>query len=118
VKVAKATTAALDQIELDPGIGSPTLGKLLWLASTILAGRRQLSWPVKAGGVVVDFGCLAECVCSPLSIGCLASEARQAVGICRGAVGKPRTPKGPSTGLSWGVSEILCVRRFTELAVG
>ena len=29
VKVAKATTAALDQIELDPGIGSPTLGKLL-----------------------------------------------------------------------------------------
>ena len=29
VAVAKATTAALDQIELDPGIGSPTLGKLL-----------------------------------------------------------------------------------------
>ena len=29
VKVAKATTAALDQIELDPGIGSPTLGKLI-----------------------------------------------------------------------------------------
>ena len=29
VKVAKATTAALDQIELDPGIGSPTLGRLL-----------------------------------------------------------------------------------------
>ena len=29
VKVAKATNAALDQIELDPGIGSPTLGKLL-----------------------------------------------------------------------------------------
>ena len=29
VKVAKATKAALDQIELDPGIGSPTLGKLL-----------------------------------------------------------------------------------------
>ena len=28
-KVAKATNAALDQIELDPGIGSPTLGKLL-----------------------------------------------------------------------------------------
>jgi toxin ParE1/3/4 len=29
VKLAKATNAALDQIELDPGIGSPTLGKLL-----------------------------------------------------------------------------------------
>ena len=29
VKVAKATNAALDQIELDPGVGSPTLGKLL-----------------------------------------------------------------------------------------
>lgn len=29
VKVAKATNAALDQIELDPGIGSPALGKHL-----------------------------------------------------------------------------------------
>ena len=29
VKVAKATNAALDQIELDPGVGSPMLGKLL-----------------------------------------------------------------------------------------
>ena len=29
VKVVKATNAALDQIELEPGIGSPTLGKLL-----------------------------------------------------------------------------------------
>ena len=29
VKVAKATNAALEQIELDPGIGSPTLGKRL-----------------------------------------------------------------------------------------
>jgi toxin ParE1/3/4 len=29
VKAAKATNAALDQIELDPGIGSPTLGKRL-----------------------------------------------------------------------------------------
>ncbi len=29
VKVAKATNAALDQIELDPGIGSPTLGRRL-----------------------------------------------------------------------------------------
>ena len=29
VKLANATNTALDQIELDPGIGSPTLGKLL-----------------------------------------------------------------------------------------
>ena len=29
VRVAKAADVALDQIELDPGIGSPTLGKLL-----------------------------------------------------------------------------------------
>ncbi len=29
VKVVKATNAALDQIELEPGIGSPTLGKHL-----------------------------------------------------------------------------------------
>jgi hypothetical protein len=29
VKLAKATKPALDQIELDPGIGSPRLGRLL-----------------------------------------------------------------------------------------
>jgi len=29
LKLANATNAALDQIELEPGIGSPTLGKLL-----------------------------------------------------------------------------------------
>jgi len=29
VRVANATNAALDQIELDPGVGSPTLGKVL-----------------------------------------------------------------------------------------
>ena len=29
VKLANVTIAALDQIELDPGISSPTLGKLL-----------------------------------------------------------------------------------------
>jgi toxin ParE1/3/4 len=29
VKVIKATNAALDQIELDPGIGSPAVGKRL-----------------------------------------------------------------------------------------
>ena len=29
VKVAKATDEALDRMEIEPGIGSPTLGKLL-----------------------------------------------------------------------------------------
>jgi toxin ParE1/3/4 len=29
VKVVKATNEALDQVELEPGMGSPTLGKLL-----------------------------------------------------------------------------------------
>ena len=29
MKVAKATNEALDQVELEPGMGSPTLGKLL-----------------------------------------------------------------------------------------
>ncbi len=32
VKLADATNAALDQIELDPGIGSPALGRLLGIA--------------------------------------------------------------------------------------
>lgn len=32
VRVAKATNEALDQIELEPGMGSPTLGKLLGIA--------------------------------------------------------------------------------------
>jgi toxin ParE1/3/4 len=29
VRLVNATNAALDQIELEPGVGSPTLGKLL-----------------------------------------------------------------------------------------
>ena len=29
VRLVKATNAALDQIELDPGIGSPVMGKIL-----------------------------------------------------------------------------------------
>ncbi len=29
VKLAKASNEALDQVEVDPGMGSPTLGKLL-----------------------------------------------------------------------------------------
>ena len=47
--------------------------------------------------------------------GCLASEARQAVGIGRGAVGKPRTPQGPSTGLSCG--RVACPRRARSIAI-
>ena len=33
VKLVKATNLALDQIELDPGIGSPVLGKVLGIPS-------------------------------------------------------------------------------------
>ncbi len=32
VRAAKATNAALDQVELDPGIGSPRLGELLGIS--------------------------------------------------------------------------------------
>ena len=32
VRAARATNAALDQIELEPGMGSPTLGKRLGIA--------------------------------------------------------------------------------------
>ena len=46
VKVAKATNAALDQIELDPGIGSPTLGKRLGIPGlrTWRVGKFPLLW--------------------------------------------------------------------------
>jgi len=41
LKVAKATNDALDQIELQPSIGSPTLGKLLGIPGLRdLAGGR------------------------------------------------------------------------------
>ena len=55
-------------------------------------------WP-GAGGVLIPL----------LQSAVRASEARQAVGIGRGAVGKPRTPQGPSTGLSCG--RVACPRR-------
>lgn len=45
--------------------------------------------------------------------GCLASEARQAEGIGRGAVGRPRTPQGLSTGSSCG--QVACPRRARVL---
>lgn len=46
VKVAKATNAALDQIELDPGIGSPTLGKRIGIPGlrTWRAAKFPLLW--------------------------------------------------------------------------
>jgi toxin ParE1/3/4 len=46
VKLANATNAALDQIELDPGIGSPTLGKLLGIPElrTWRVARFPLLW--------------------------------------------------------------------------
>lgn len=46
VKLANATNAALDQIELDPGIGSPTLGQLLGIPGlrTWRAAKFPLLW--------------------------------------------------------------------------
>jgi toxin ParE1/3/4 len=46
VKLANATHATLDQIELDPGIGSPTLGKLLGIPGlrTWRVARFPLLW--------------------------------------------------------------------------
>ena len=42
-------------------------------------------------------GLVLDCI-NTYKEGCSASAARQAVGGSRGAVVKPRTPKGPSTG--------------------
>jgi toxin ParE1/3/4 len=44
VKSVKATNAALDQIELDPGIGSPVLGKVLGISG--LRSWRVASFPL------------------------------------------------------------------------
>ena len=46
VKVAKATNEALDQVELDPGMGSPRLGKLLDIPGlrTWRVGKFPLLW--------------------------------------------------------------------------
>jgi toxin ParE1/3/4 len=46
VRLAKATNAALDQIELDPGIGSPALGKLVGIPGlrTWRVARFPLLW--------------------------------------------------------------------------
>lgn len=46
VKLANATNAALNQIELDPGIGSPALGKLLGVPGlrTWRVGKFPLLW--------------------------------------------------------------------------
>ncbi len=46
LRVAKATNEALDQIELEPGMGSPTLGKLLGIAGlrTWRVGKFPLLW--------------------------------------------------------------------------
>lgn len=46
MKVAKATNEALDQVELEPGIGSPALGKLLDIPGlrTWRVGKFPLLW--------------------------------------------------------------------------
>ena len=56
VKVAKATNAALDQIELDPGIGSPTLGKLIGIPGlrTWRVSKFPLLWCCFERGVQLD----------------------------------------------------------------
>ncbi|MGM9489633.1 type II toxin-antitoxin system RelE/ParE family toxin [Ideonella sp. YS5] len=41
VKVAKATNETLDQIELEPGMGSPTLGQLLAFRGFGPGGRQS-----------------------------------------------------------------------------
>ena len=82
----------------------------LWAACwhpALLRDRRKAVW----------FGCSS----SNSSIGCSASEARQAGGYCRGAVGKPRTPKGPSTGsVLWagGLSTARAMSEDRSLVVG
>ena len=46
MKVAKATNEALDQVELEPGLGSPRLGKLLGIPGlqTWRVGKFPLVW--------------------------------------------------------------------------
>ena len=46
VKVAKATNETLDQVELEPGMGSPRLGKLLGIPGlrTWRVGKFPLVW--------------------------------------------------------------------------
>ena len=46
VKVGKATNDALDQVELEPGLGSPRLGKLLGIPGlrTWRVGKFPLLW--------------------------------------------------------------------------
>ena len=46
VRLVKASNAALDQLELDPGIGSPTLGKRLGIPGlrTLQVAKFPLLW--------------------------------------------------------------------------
>ena len=46
LKVAKATNEALDQVELEPGLGSPRLGKVLGIPGlrTWRVGKYPLLW--------------------------------------------------------------------------
>ena len=46
LKVAKATNEALDQVELEPGMGSPRLGKVLGIPGlrTWRVGKYPLLW--------------------------------------------------------------------------
>jgi len=74
-----------------------------------LSGLQSLVGLVRGGG---HRGCFDPLLQPAVE----ASEARQAVGIGRGAVGKPRTPQGPSTGLSCG--RVACPRRARVARTG
>ena len=56
MKVVKSTNEALDQVELDPGIGSPKLGKLLGIPGlrTWRVAKFPLLWCYFEGGDHLD----------------------------------------------------------------
>ena len=85
-------------------MGFPTLSELIARVRCrgCLSGLQSPIGLVRSGGHRQFFDPLFQSAVR-------ASEARQAVGIGRGAVGKPRTPQGPSTGLSCG--RVACPRR-------
>jgi len=66
-----------------------------------IGGLRCLGWVAQRRASALGLG--------PLINWSWASEARQAEGIGRGAVGRPRTPQGLSTGSSCG--QVACPRR-------
>ena len=96
------------RLHLQAGLSYNEVGRALMATSNSPTCGHSNS-PRQDGGIM-GFGAVFDtAVLDSFINGCLASEARQAVGIGRGAVGKPRTPQGPSTGLSCG--RVACPRR-------